>query len=1170
MFSFLKKRAVLIVLGFILLAIFIWWALGYLSPVVRGYQLDAYPVRLIVIGVVIGLWALVLLVKRLRAKQAGQKLMAAVVRQSESAKERPSAEALQLRERFEEAVATLGARKRGRHSLYDLPWYIIIGAPGSGKTTALVNSGLHFPVDQRTGRGALRGVGGTRNCDWWFTDEAVFLDTAGRYTTQDSDAGSDSAAWGEFLTLLRKYRQRRPVNGVLVAMSAQDLMVQGHAAREEHVAAVRRRLEELNAQFGIQLPVYLLITKCDLVAGFTEYFDDLTQEGRAQVWGVTFPYEVTRNSDAAATFPEEFDALALRLNDRVFGRVQDVGDPRRRARAFGFPQQIAALRGPLSEFIAEVFRSTKFDKTILLRGIYFTSGTQEGTPIDRLLGAIGRRFSVAPDAVVPAGRGKAYFIERLLKEVVIPEAGLAGVNRRLEVRKAASQLGAYAAMIAVAVLGVLALSVSYARNAAYVRDVHEAVAALQRTPAVPETAAVEQMLPRLDAVQQVYDVANRHNVAGVPLMMRWGLYQGSALGDAAQKAYVDVLNGPLLARVAERFRERINGYASDPILLYAYLKGYLILLQPPAHPRADADDVKHLRWLADEEWKAPTASEAETGPLMLRHFNNLLTEASALRPIPRDAATDTLVASAQSSVREASIARLAYLRLRRASEEDVDAALRLDRAAGVRSEELLRRKDGKSLSVPVLSLFTKKVFEQLAADGATSKLIAPLAREQWVWGQDMPKRSAADLEAELFDAYEKEYIEQWEAVLKAIDTKPPSTLTQAADALPLQAAALRNVLRTIDAQTFLIKPAAPKSEAGIVDKATEKAGQLVSPFIGKGKPALSRADLARQRITARFDELHKLVAGESAPIERALGQMGELKEKLKKVGGGVGQTPAANPQAQAEINDATRALKTTAAELPPKIGGMFADVAGRVESVVIQGARGDLVSQYTQAVAADCRDFVSNRYPLNRNATMEATPADFGRVFGYGGTFDRFFTATLEPLVDVTRRPWAWKPTLGDAPAGPAWMLPQFEAARRIRDNFFRPGSQMLELSFRVSPVELDAAVTKFTLRIDGQTLTYQHGPEPIVRMNWPGPVGEAIVTFADKSPVPVSIAHTDSNWALFHLIDNATQVQVESETRHVVTFSKNGVSARLRFEFDSNRNPFYKRDALQQFRCGA
>ncbi len=114
---------------------------------------------------------------------------------------------MKLRERFEEAVATLKQQRRSGHSLYDLPWYVFIGAPGSGKTTALLNSGLKFPLEQRMGKGALQGVGGTRNCDWWFTDEAVFLDTAGRYTTQDSDAASDSAAWGEFLALLRKYRQ---------------------------------------------------------------------------------------------------------------------------------------------------------------------------------------------------------------------------------------------------------------------------------------------------------------------------------------------------------------------------------------------------------------------------------------------------------------------------------------------------------------------------------------------------------------------------------------------------------------------------------------------------------------------------------------------------------------------------------------------------------------------------------------------------------------------------------------------------------------------------------------------------------------------------------------------------------------------------------------------------
>ena len=131
--------------------------------------------------------------KRLRAYRASDKLRGRRRRRSRSAGESGRrAEALKLRERFEEAVATLKQQRRSGHSLYELPWYVIIGAPGSGKTTALVNSGLNFPLEQRVGKGALRGVGGTRNCDWWFTDEAVFLDTAGRYTTQDSDAASDS------------------------------------------------------------------------------------------------------------------------------------------------------------------------------------------------------------------------------------------------------------------------------------------------------------------------------------------------------------------------------------------------------------------------------------------------------------------------------------------------------------------------------------------------------------------------------------------------------------------------------------------------------------------------------------------------------------------------------------------------------------------------------------------------------------------------------------------------------------------------------------------------------------------------------------------------------------------------------------------------------------------
>jgi type VI secretion system protein ImpL len=182
--------------------VFVWYAGPYFA-FGTYHPLESETARLIVIGVIVACWLVTRLIKRLRAFRASDRLLAAVVAQPQPEPARTPAELVKLRERFEEAVATLKQQRRSGHSLYDLPWYVIIGAPGSGKTTALLNSGLKFPLEQRVGKGALRGVGGTRNCDWWFADEAIFLDTAGRYTTQDSDAASDSAGWAEFLALHR-------------------------------------------------------------------------------------------------------------------------------------------------------------------------------------------------------------------------------------------------------------------------------------------------------------------------------------------------------------------------------------------------------------------------------------------------------------------------------------------------------------------------------------------------------------------------------------------------------------------------------------------------------------------------------------------------------------------------------------------------------------------------------------------------------------------------------------------------------------------------------------------------------------------------------------------------------------------------------------------------------
>ena len=787
MFSFLK-RTLMIVIGFLLIAVFIWYA-GPLFGFGPYHPLESETARLIAIAVVVGIWFLSRLIRKLRAFRMSDQLLAAVIAKPNTEPGRPSPEASKLRERFEEAVTTLKQQRRSGHSLYDLPWYVIIGAPGSGKTTALLNSGLTFPLEQRVGKGALRGVGGTRNCDWWFTDEAVFLDTAGRYTTQDSDAASDSAGWAEFLSLLRKYRARRPVNGVILTLNAHDLMVQSAAAREGHVEAAQRRLTELNRELGIQLPVYLLVTKCDLVAGFTEYFDDLSVDGRRQVWGVTFPYEQTLNNEAARLFPEEFDALMGRLNERVFSRVEDVRDVRRRTRIFAFPQQMAALRDALAEFVGEVFAATRFDQQVLLRGVYFTSGTQDGTPIDRLLAGIGRRFGVAPEAMAPAsGQGKAYFVERLLKDVMIGESGLAGLNRRLEARKAAAQLGAYAAVAAVAVLGVLLWSISYARNRAFLDQVAVEVAAMKKLPLAPPAAPLDALRPRLDALRALVDSADSYRAA-TSWTMRWGLYQGRTIGDAIRSAYTRELDGTLLPRVAAQMRNRLVEYARSPEDLYVYLKAYLMFGDPQRL------DKELLRQMADLEWANPSVAAPETGRAMSAHFQSLLDFEDTLRPLPLD---QKLIAQVRSSIRQASVAQMFYGATKRQYADD-KRGINLAAVSGVNTEHVFKRRSGRGLSEPVPALYTRPVFEEMTGT-RQAELGKRLLEDRWVWGEGNAALSdPLRIAREVIALYEQDYIRAWDDTLGDIEVVSFPTVQQTAQALRTLAAAtspLRGLLDT--------------------------------------------------------------------------------------------------------------------------------------------------------------------------------------------------------------------------------------------------------------------------------------------------------------------------------------------------------------------------------------
>ena len=308
----------------------------------------------------------------------------------------------------------------------------------------------------------------------------------------------------------------------------------------------------------------------------------------------------------------------LRQGVRAVERRPDV----HQHQVFAFPQRWP--RFATSWFSSSaMFSSSRLDQPLQLRGVYFTSGTQDGTQIDRLLGAIGRRFGVAPAVAPPPGRGKAYFVERLLKDVLIGESGLAGVNRRLEMKKAALQLGAYVAMGLIAVIGIIAMTVSYSRNRAYIAEAATDVATFRQVPAVAASAPLEALLPRLDAMSAVVDSTNRYR-DDRPWGMRWGLFQGTSIGNAARDAYLRELDGILLPRFAARVKQRLGEYAREPEKLYIYLKAYLMLGEPKHLNKA------HLQFLADLEWKSADGA-VTAGDSASKHFHNLLEYGDTLR-----------------------------------------------------------------------------------------------------------------------------------------------------------------------------------------------------------------------------------------------------------------------------------------------------------------------------------------------------------------------------------------------------------------------------------------------------------------------------------------------------------------------------------------------------------
>jgi type VI secretion system protein ImpL len=1086
-----------------------------------------------------------------------------------------------LRKSMLEAITTIKTSKLGLVSgaaaLYELPWYMIIGNPAAGKSSAIGHSGLQFPI---AGSKAIQGVAGTRNCDWFFTTDGILLDTAGRYAVQDGDRDE----WFSFLALLKQYRRRAPINGILIAVSVAEL-TGAHAQNAIELAkSLRTRVQELTERLGVYAPVYVIFTKADLIAGFSDFFHDTDRNERDRAWGATIRYNRRRtNQDVLSFFDQHFDELHDGLKEMSLASMAGNRSTRMRPGVFTFPVEFGSIKSPLRAFLATLFEENTYQFKPVFRGFYFTSALQEGAVANLSSQRVATRF----DLDLPEQKGaqaeeqSGYFLLELFRKVIFADKDL--VARYTSPTTARLKYGAFcgATILLAGALG--AWGWSYTGNRQLVANVQadlDKVVKLQ-----DKRIDLQARLEALDILQDRIEQLEKSR-ASQPLMLSFGLYQGEALERKLRDEYFagvrEVMVQPVAAALEGLLAEmnanasRLEPSAQQGVqpaqpgqpyqdaaptnVAYNALKAYLMLGDKTRAEPGHLNDQLTRYWRG---WLEANRG-AMTHEQMIRSAERLMT--FHLKQVgdpawPQVTLKLGLLDTARDNLRR--VVRGTPARERVYADIKARAAARF---APITVARIVGEQDQALIvgSNAVPGTFTRDAWERFVLGAIKEASNKELQSTDWVLKtvakDDLTlEGSPEQIQKSLVDLYKADYASAWLKFVQGIAISELNGFEGSVRAMNRlgdpQLSPIARLLKTIHHETSWDNPGAARGDMGKVERgllawfketvlrrAPGEARAIVDLNADPAKPrseAPAMGPIGREfagvaRLVGVRERDASLMSGYLDCLSRLRSRLNQLKNQGDPGPGAKQFMQQTLEGAGSELADALKFVDEqmlTGMSDAQKLALRPILVRPLIQTfaVIVLPSESEINKTWQAQVLDPFQKTLAGKYPFAPGSRVEATNAEIGQVFGPEGVVAKFVNSAMGPLVvrrgDVlAARTWA---DIGitlapQAVAGfPGWIAP-------LSANGVAAASGP-QTVFQLQPLPA-LGTLEYTIEIDGQQLRYRNTAPVWTNMVHPSPQGVpgARITALTIGGRTVELFNEAGQFGLKRMIDAATRRKKE------------------------------------------